>query len=140
LFRSGSKAKSLFKSVLRRDPSHAETWHSLGELLGEEGDTAGRLLSYRISSCLNESHEHYALAYSDALCNAGRKEEGFAWLEARARRVGVASRASDPWVSWIHALEHWGYPECWVSPQNIGEITPLRRSTGGTVGGRASRA
>jgi tetratricopeptide (TPR) repeat protein len=105
------KAKSLFKSVLRRDPSHAETWHSLGELLGEEGDTAGRLLSYRISSCLNESHEHYALAYSDALCNAGRKEEGFGWLEVRARRVGVASRASAPWVSWIHALEHWGYPE-----------------------------
>jgi len=105
------KAKSLFKSVLVRDSTHADTWHYLGDLLQEEGDTAGRLLCYRISSCLNERNEHYALAYSDALCDTGKKEEGFAWLESRVRRAGPASEASSPWVSWMVALEHWGYPE-----------------------------
>jgi len=106
-----SKAKVLFKSVLFRDPKHAETWHCLGDLLRQEGDTAGWLLCYRISSCLNESNEHYALAYSDALCDAGRQDEGFAWLETRVREPGLASAATSPWISWIRALEHWGYPE-----------------------------
>jgi cellulose synthase operon protein C len=104
-------AKSLFKSVLLRAPIHAETWHCLGDLLQEEGDTAGRLLCYRISSCLNERNEHYALAYTDALCDAGKKDEGFAWLETRVRQAGPASAASSPWVSWMFALEHWGHPE-----------------------------
>jgi tetratricopeptide (TPR) repeat protein len=106
-----AKAKSHFKSVLVRDPTHAETWHCLGDLLEEEGDTAGLLLCYRISSCLNERNEHYALAYSDALCDAGKKEEGFAWLESRLHQAGPMSAASSPWVSWMLALEHWGYPE-----------------------------
>jgi tetratricopeptide (TPR) repeat protein len=105
------KAKLLFKSVLRRDPTYAETWHCLGDLLRLEGDKAGWLLCYRISSCLSEGNEHYALAYGDALGDAGRKEEGFAWLEARVRQAGPTSTATGPWISWIRALEHWGYPQ-----------------------------
>lgn len=121
------KAKSLLKSVLVRDPSYAEAWHCLGDLLREDGDTEGRLLCYRVSSCLNERSEHYALAYSDALCDAGKKEEGFAWLESRIRQAGPASAASSPWVSWILALERWGYPEralaaCGEASQRFGDV------------------
>jgi tetratricopeptide (TPR) repeat protein len=108
---SRGKARKLLEIVLRRDRSHALAWHCLGDLLLREGDSASPLLSLRLASCLASSDEHYALAYSDALCDAGRKEEGFQWLETRARQLGPKSTATHPWKSWIHALEDWGFPE-----------------------------
>ena len=71
----------------------------------------GALLSYRISSCLDESDGHSARAYADALAAQRREEEGIQWLESRVRRYQYTSYAVSTWVSWISMLEARGYPE-----------------------------
>lgn len=104
-------ARSLLDGVLLREPTCAFAWHVLGELLWSETDTSGALLAYRIAACLADSWEHYARAYSDALGNCGRAEEGFEWLGERVRRFGSSARAVSPWTTWIGALEQWGHPQ-----------------------------
>jgi predicted Zn-dependent protease len=105
------KARSLLNDVLLRESSCAQAWHVLGDLLWEDRDIQGALLAYRIAAGLAASHEHYARAYCDALCNASRKEEGLRWLEDRVRSLSVSTRATAPWITWIGALEAWGHPE-----------------------------
>lgn len=105
------KAHRLLRSVLQRQYAHAEAWHVLGDLLWHDHDEQGMLLSYRIASCLQDTNEHHAQAYSDALRHAGREQEGLAWLQTRVRRLGASPRAVGPWMSWISALEEYGYPE-----------------------------
>ena len=106
-----NKAKLLLGTVLVRNPTTADAWHVLGDLLAAEGDEIGRTLCYRISTCLAESDEHYALAYAYALCNRGQKQEGLAFLERRARKARTSRKAASSWVSWFESAEHWGYPE-----------------------------
>jgi len=104
-------ARSLLYSVLRRQPYSAEAWHTLADLLHDQGDTQGALLGYRLASCLANSNEHYARRYCDALVHAGREEEGLKWLGRRARTYGAVQYAVATWRSWIHALEDLGHPE-----------------------------
>ena len=104
------KAKLLLRGVLVRTPTYAQAWHILGDLLADEGDDSGKLLCYRISSCLAEADEHHALTYCYALCRTGQKDEGFTNLERRARKAGPSRKAAYSWVSWIETLEHWGHP------------------------------
>ncbi|HWC16493.1 MAG TPA: C39 family peptidase, partial [Terriglobales bacterium] len=104
-------AEKRLHSVLRRAPATAEAWHILADLLWTKHDREAALLCYRFGSCLAPSYEHYALAYCDALGNCGRKDEGLAWLEERVRAFGHSFAAIETWLSWIGALENWGYPE-----------------------------
>ena len=105
------QARSLLHGVIRRESSCAQAWHILGDLLWEERDIQGSLLTYRIAACLAGSNEHYARAYCDALGYATRREEGLQWLEDRVRTFGVSSQAIATWITWISALEDWGDPE-----------------------------
>jgi tetratricopeptide (TPR) repeat protein len=105
------RARSLLLSVIRREPTCAEAWHVLGDLLWHEQDFDGAHLPYRLASCLASSNEHYALAYGDSLAIRGREIEGLTWLETRVRTFGSSSRAVATWISWITSLENWGYPD-----------------------------
>ncbi|HSQ79124.1 MAG TPA: tetratricopeptide repeat protein, partial [Candidatus Bathyarchaeia archaeon] len=105
------QAERLLLQLLRRQGASAGAWHILGDLLWQEHDLPGSLLSYRVGSCLAESDEHYALAYSYALAVDKKSEEGFGWLESRVRRFQNTPHAAGTWVSWISALEEGGYPE-----------------------------
>jgi tetratricopeptide (TPR) repeat protein len=123
-------ARSLLNSVFAQQFTSASAWHILGDLLWHEHDINGRLLAFRIASCLADSNEHYARAYCDALSEAGREEEGLAWLEARVRRFGASPVAVEAWITWIGALEHWGHPEqalaaCDEATQQHGGIPAL---------------
>jgi tetratricopeptide (TPR) repeat protein len=105
------QASSLLHTLIRRAPTSAEAWHVLADLLWNQRDIDGALLAYRLASCQAVGNEHYALAYSDALCAVHREDDGFAWLEQRVRRFGTVSRAAGTWIAWISALEEWGHPE-----------------------------
>jgi tetratricopeptide (TPR) repeat protein len=104
------KARSIIHSVIRRQPSYGPAWHVLADLLWHQHDIEGALFAYRVASCLNESNEHYATAFCDALLEAGREEEGLQWLENRVRTYGSSSPAVDTWVTWISSLERLGHP------------------------------
>jgi tetratricopeptide (TPR) repeat protein len=106
-----SYAKRLLNGVLRRQFNAAEAWHDLGDLLRHEGDVRGRLLAFRVASCLASNHEHYARSYCDALAESGKRDTGLAWLERRARKYGATSQGGAAWITWAGALEHWGQPE-----------------------------
>jgi predicted Zn-dependent protease len=108
---SRQESRRLLNSVLKRERTSALAWHVLGDLLWHQHDTAGALLAYRLASCLANSDDHFARSYSDALRGAGREAEGLAWLEARVCILGTSSRAMGPWITWISALEDYGYPE-----------------------------
>jgi predicted Zn-dependent protease len=104
-------ATHLLNGVLRRQFNTADAWHVLGDLFWQEGNLAGRLLCFRLASCLASNHEHYARSYCDALVKMRRPEEGLAWLEKRARKYGTAAVGTGPWATWASALEYWGQPE-----------------------------
>ncbi len=104
-------ARLLLYSLLKREWAFAGAWHVLGDLLWNDHDTAGALLCLRLASCLATYDDHYARAYCDGLREAGREDEGLAWLETRARALGPSPRAAAAWTSWISALEDYGYPE-----------------------------
>ncbi len=108
---SRKEARRLLNSVIAREPTSAGAWHVLGDLFWHDRNTAGRLLALRIASCLANNEEHHAQAYADALYRAGNEDEGLAWLRARVDTLAPASKAAGPWVSWIGALEDYGYPE-----------------------------
>jgi len=108
---TADEAEKLLHSVLSRAPATAEAWHILADYLWTKHDCQAALLCYRFGSCLAPSYEHYAIAYCDALGNCGRKDQGLSWLEERARIFGHSSAAIQTWLSWIGALENWGYPE-----------------------------
>ncbi len=105
------RAESLLIKLIERQCNSAGSWHILADLLWHKRDIQGALLSYRISSCLDESDGHYARAYADALAAQRREEEGIQWLESRVRRFQYTSYAVSTWVSWISMLEARGYPE-----------------------------
>ena len=105
------RAELLLMNLIERRRCSAGAWHSLADILCVERDDPGALLSYRISSGLAESDEHYARSYADALASQRREEEGLQWLESRVRRYQDTSRAVGPWISWISMLEDRGYPE-----------------------------
>lgn len=104
------KARAIINSVIRRQPSYGPAWHVLADLLWHQRDIEGALFAYRVASCLNESNEHYATAFCDALSEAGREEEGLQWLENRVRTYGSSPHAVDTWVTWISSLEKLGHP------------------------------
>jgi len=108
---SRAESRRLVNSLLRREPTFAGAWHVLGNLLWHEQDMAGALLCFRLASCLASSDEHYARAYSDALCAAGRKDKGLSWLERRVRTFCASSCAMGTWTSWLSALEGYGYAD-----------------------------
>ena len=103
-------ARSLLKAVLRRQIYSAEAWHSLADLLQDEGDTQAALLAYRLASCLADIDDHYARAYCDALVRAGRESEGLEWLARRTHKYGNVRRAFGTWITRIRALEDLGHP------------------------------
>jgi tetratricopeptide (TPR) repeat protein len=105
------QAWRLLNGALGKESSCAQAWHVLADMLWDERDLAGAVLGYRIAACLETSNEHYARAYSNALGNVGRIEEGLASLEKRAKDFGKLSSAVATWSTWIKALEDWGYPE-----------------------------
>jgi tetratricopeptide (TPR) repeat protein len=82
-------AKHLLNNVLRRPFAVPDAWHILGDLLWHERDLHGRLLAFRVATCLATNNEHYARSYCDALAKMGEQEAGLAWLEKRARKYGV---------------------------------------------------
>lgn len=105
------KAAKLLHSVIRLDPRCPDAWHILGDLLWDQRDIEGALLSYPIAASLAGSNEHYARAYCDALSNARREKQGLDWLETRVRKFGASQRAIATWITWISALEDLGHPE-----------------------------
>ena len=105
------RALGLLHGVIRREGSSAQAWHVLGDLLSEESDTEGAVLAYGIATRLAGSNEHYARAYCYALGKLGQKEEGLAWLENRVKTFGASAHGVTTWITWISALEDWGYPE-----------------------------
>jgi predicted Zn-dependent protease len=105
------RAESLLISLIRRQANSAGAWHNLADLLWTERDIKGALLSYGISSCLDESNEHFAGAYADALHAERREEDGFQWLESRVRRFQDSPYAVSTWITWISTLEARGHPE-----------------------------
>jgi tetratricopeptide (TPR) repeat protein len=105
------KARLLLNSVLNRQPSYADTWRVLADLLWHEGDQEGRLLALRIASCLALNNERYARAYCDSLGSAGRQPEGLGWLESRTSLFRASAGAVGAWMSRIAALEYWGRPD-----------------------------
>ena len=105
------QAYTLLNGAIAKEPSCAQAWHALGDLLWDERDVGGAVLGYRIAACLQPSNEHYARAYCDALGNVERLEEGLAWLEKRAREFGGSASAIATWSTWIKALEDWGHPQ-----------------------------
>jgi predicted Zn-dependent protease len=104
------KARAIINSVIRRQPWYGPGWHVLADLLWHQRNIEGALFAYRVASCLNESNEHYATAFCDALSEAGREEEGLQWLENRVRAYGSSPHAVDTWVTWISSLENLGHP------------------------------
>lgn len=105
------KARALLNSVLDRQGTSGDAWHILADLLWHEHDRAGALLGYRLASCLQPNHEHYAYAYSSTLHAEGREAEGLAWLESRVREVGASLWGAAPWITWISAQQDFGHPE-----------------------------
>jgi tetratricopeptide (TPR) repeat protein len=105
------QARRMLDGVLDRQYAAAGGWHVLGDFLWQEHDAAGYLLCFRVAACLAPANEHYARAYCDALCEAGRESDGLAWLEKRVRTFGSLERAVATWTTWIAALEHRGHAE-----------------------------
>ena len=105
------QARTLLYRVLAREGSCAQVWHTLADLLWDDRDCEGAVLAYRLAAGLAANNEHYARAYSYALGNLGRQDEGLNWLEHRVRSFGRSSRAIATWITWINALEDWGHPE-----------------------------
>jgi tetratricopeptide (TPR) repeat protein len=105
------EAELLLYSLIRRQSNSAGAWHNLGDLLWQKRHKPRALLCFRVASCLELSDDHYAAAYADALADQKREEDGLRWLEERARRLGRSQHAVAPWISWLVALEHRGYPE-----------------------------
>lgn len=106
------EARQLLNRVIKlHDGTFAQAWHVLGDLLWDEYDVEGYLLAYRLASCLSLNAEHYARSYCEALGNADRKEEGLAWLEKRVHEFEASLYGESTRISWISALENWGYPE-----------------------------
>jgi tetratricopeptide (TPR) repeat protein len=105
------RARRLLHSVMRREPSSADVWHTLADPLWSERDFEGALLSYRIASCLAESKDHHARAYQEALALRGRLDEGLRWLEKRVRDHRSSPYAISTWLNWIGALETSGRPD-----------------------------
>jgi len=108
---TSQRAKSMLLSLIARAGTCASAWHDLADLLWGDRDLEGALLGYRIASCLADRNEHYARAYAGALARAGRREEGYAWLQQRVRRFGAALQGTATWISLIAELEAAGYPE-----------------------------
>jgi tetratricopeptide (TPR) repeat protein len=108
---SRPKARALLLAQLNRRLSIGQAWHTLADLLTEDSDHEGALLCYRLGSCLEPANEHYARSYANALARMGRSEEGFAWLERRARGQEGIQERPPAWISWIDALEDAGHPE-----------------------------
>jgi tetratricopeptide (TPR) repeat protein len=105
------EAEVLLRSVLRVNWSAASAWHVLADLRWDERRISEALLAFSIASFLAPHNEHYARAYVDVLLHEGRAQEGLAWLEDRARRLGRALQGVSAWTTWISTLEDWGYPE-----------------------------
>ncbi|HEY6372975.1 MAG TPA: tetratricopeptide repeat protein, partial [Candidatus Sulfotelmatobacter sp.] len=105
------RARHLLNGVLRRQFNAAQAWHVLGDLFWQEDNLRGRLLCFRLASCLASNNEHYARSYCDTLMKMGQPEEGLAWLEKRARKYGAAALGTWPWATWASALEYWGQPD-----------------------------
>jgi len=105
------QAESMLQSLIRRQCNSASAWHILADLLAQKRDMGRALLCYRVASCLSNTDDHYARAYVDALAELNRIEEGFHWLEERVERFGTASPAISTWITFIAALEDYGYPE-----------------------------
>lgn len=106
-----AEARSLLHEAISRENGCPQAWHALGDLLWRERDLSGASLAYRIASSLAEGNEHYSRAYCEALGASGHAEEGLAWLQERARRLGTSAFGVVTWVTWIAAQEDWGYPE-----------------------------
>lgn len=109
------QAHSLLDAVILRESSCAQAWHILGDFFWDDREIPAALLAYRIAACLAFTNEHYARSYCNALCHAGRKQEGLRWLEDRVRTFAASTRAAATWITWIEALENWGQPERAVS-------------------------
>lgn len=73
-------------------------------------NTENALLAYRIAATIAEHNEHYASAYSGALCRTGRVDEGIEWLRARAEKLGNSVHGVGTWITYIDELEDWGNP------------------------------
>lgn len=106
-----AQARAHLDSLIRREITCAPAWHVLADLLWGDHEIPGALLAYRIAAQLASSHEHYARAYCDALCQSSRQEEGLSYLEDRVRRFGASAPGVSTWITWIVSLENWGQPE-----------------------------
>ncbi len=108
--RQAVAAQQLY-DALGREPSHAASYHVLGDLRVQEGDFSGSTLPFRCAALLELENHHYARAYLDALAKNHRLREGFEFLKARTDKLGDTVAGGEVWSTLIDAYEDYGYPD-----------------------------
>lgn len=105
------KALKYLQQVLYREPTNAAAYHSLGDVLRSQGQHQESLLPFSIASFLKPEDDHYAHSVCEAWIQCGHLERGFAHLHNRIELWGDSPHAFGVWLSYISALEEYGYPD-----------------------------
>jgi len=104
------QAEHYLSKALAHDPTCAEAYHVLGDLLARQGRHAESVLPFRLGSLLAMQNDHYARSTCDAIARARNPRHGIEFLRERVTQVGESTRTSGAWQVLIQALEDHGYP------------------------------
>lgn len=91
--RESKRAETHLTFALRVNPVDAPNWRAMADVLWQSGERREALEHYRIASCLGETTEDMAAAYSAACRLLGESGRAIEWLRRREARLGGKSSA-----------------------------------------------
>ena len=106
-----NEAVDMLLAAIEREPSHAASYHALGDIQFQQSESEKSLLSYRCAANLELENHHFARAYLDGMAKIGRIAEGFEFLEKRTIKLGGTISGGEVWITLIDAYEDHGYPD-----------------------------
>lgn len=98
----------LLMQLLRRDPSYAMAYHTLGDIHMRQGRRDEASLPFHLASLLAHTDEHFARSAFDSARLLGHQDEGLAFLRERVDRLGNLVGGGSPWATLIGAMEDCG--------------------------------
>ncbi|MBK1883703.1 C39 family peptidase [Luteolibacter pohnpeiensis] len=103
------QAQYHLKKALRRRRRESRCYDSLARCMSKLRLLKEEAMLRRVASGFSPDFEPYARGYFDVCRAVNRTDEGLIFLEQRANQV--ATKSSNPWLTWAEALDDLHHPE-----------------------------
>ncbi|MES2824111.1 MAG: tetratricopeptide repeat protein [Pseudomonadota bacterium] len=97
------RIESLYKNLLRANPTYTENLYAYAGVLWDKGNYAESYQLYRFAACLEDTNERYTESFFKAARYHNDTEKGLNFLRDRFKRFG--NKSSGPAISLFNALD-----------------------------------